>query len=126
MGSPFAHEPELNELLVTQVDDLCRKHSALVTKGTRHVHWTKANPPRFYVALQLRLRDTGEGWEKRGGNQGGPRSEFSDKLETGENCCEAVVASVVSPVRFPLEGSTRPSCHSLYLHSFQGTAREGT
>jgi len=31
-GLTVANEPELNELLVTQVDDLCGKHSALVTK----------------------------------------------------------------------------------------------
>jgi hypothetical protein len=31
-GLTFAHEPEGNELGVAQVDDLCGKHSALVTK----------------------------------------------------------------------------------------------
>jgi hypothetical protein len=32
-GLTFAREPEGNELGVAQVDDLCGKHSALVTKG---------------------------------------------------------------------------------------------
>ena len=29
----FAHEPKGNELSVTQVDDLCRKHSAFSTRN---------------------------------------------------------------------------------------------
>ena len=37
-GLTFAHEPELYEFLVTQVDDLCGKHSALVTKGNDGRH----------------------------------------------------------------------------------------
>ena len=32
-GLTFAHELEGNEFGVAQVDDLCGKHSALVTKG---------------------------------------------------------------------------------------------
>ena len=31
-GLTFAHKPEGNELGVAQVDDLCGKHSAFVTK----------------------------------------------------------------------------------------------
>jgi hypothetical protein len=34
----FAQEPEDNELGVAQVDDLCRKRSALVTKGNDERH----------------------------------------------------------------------------------------
>jgi hypothetical protein len=39
-GFTFAQEPEGNELGVAQVDDLCGKSSALVTKGNdgRHSH----------------------------------------------------------------------------------------
>lgn len=34
----FTQEPEANELLLTQVDDLCRKHSALVMKWNNGHH----------------------------------------------------------------------------------------
>ena len=37
-GLTVAIEPELDELLVTQVDNLCRKHSALVPKGNDRRH----------------------------------------------------------------------------------------
>ena len=37
-GLTVANEPELNELLITQVDDLCGKHSALLTKGNDGRH----------------------------------------------------------------------------------------
>jgi len=37
-GLTFAQEPEGNELGVAQVDDLCGKRSALVTKGNNGRH----------------------------------------------------------------------------------------
>jgi len=37
-GLTFAQEPEGNELGVTQVDDLCGKRSALVTRGNDRRH----------------------------------------------------------------------------------------
>jgi len=37
-GLTFAQEPEGNELGVAQVDDLCGKRSALVTKGNDGRH----------------------------------------------------------------------------------------
>ena len=37
-GLTFAQEPEGNELGVAQVDDLCGKYSALITKGNDGCH----------------------------------------------------------------------------------------
>ena len=37
-GLTFAQEPEGNELIITQVNNLCEKRSALVTKGNDERH----------------------------------------------------------------------------------------